>query len=97
MSAILKDVPEVQAAYNEYRKFSSDPVMRERIEARERYLNAQYLDRADALAEGRTEGRTEGRAEEKIAVAQNLKRFGIPITTIAEATGLSLSEIKRLG
>jgi predicted transposase/invertase (TIGR01784 family) len=88
MSAMLQDVPEVQAAYAEYRKFTADPKMRERIEARERFLNAQYLDRADA--------RAEGRAERDIEVAKNMKKKGYPINDIAELTGLSLSEIERL-
>jgi hypothetical protein len=40
---------------------------------------------------------TQRRAEEKIENARNLKRLGVPLTTIAEATGLALSEIERLG
>jgi len=41
-------------------------------------------------------GRTEGRAEEKIEIARNLKRKGLDDALIAETTGLSLSEIKKL-
>jgi predicted transposase/invertase (TIGR01784 family) len=37
-----------------------------------------------------------GPAEEKLAVARNLKQLGIPIATIAEATGLSQEEIEQL-
>ena len=89
MSAILQDVPEVRAAYDEYRRFASDPVMREKIESRERFLTDQYLDRAEALAEGRV--------EEKIATVRNMKRKGYSVTDIAEITGLPLSEVERLG
>ena len=39
---------------------------------------------------------TEGRAEEKIEIARNLKKKGLDITLIAETTGLSPKEIKRL-
>ena len=81
MSAVLQDAPEVQAAYEEYKRFIADPVMREKAKARERYWTDRRLDRA------------EGREE----VARNLKRLGIPSATIAEATGLPLSEIERLG
>jgi hypothetical protein len=35
--------------------------------------------------------------EGKIETARNLKRLDIPLSTIAEATGLPLSEIERLG
>ena len=86
---MLQDAPEVQAAYNEYKRFTSDPVIREKLESRERFLIDQYLDRAEAREEGRT--------EEKIANARNFKRLGVPVATIAEATGLSVSEVERLG
>jgi len=88
MSTILHDAPEVQAAYGEYKRFIADPVMREKAKARERYWTDRRLDRA--------EGREEGRVEEKIENARNLKRLGVPIATIAEGIGLSLSEVERL-
>jgi len=85
MSAVLQDAPEVQAAYGEYRRFTADPVMREKAKARERYWTDRRLDRA--------EGKEEGREE----VAQNMKKKGYPVAEIAEVTGLSLYEIERLG
>jgi len=93
MSAILQDVPEVHAAYDEYKRFVADPVMREKIKARERYWTDRKLDRAEA----EEEGREKGEAKKAIDVAKNLKRLGIPLSTIAEATGLPSSEIERLG
>jgi predicted transposase/invertase (TIGR01784 family) len=92
MSAILQDVPEVQAAYDEYKRFTSDPAMREKAMARERFLIDQYLDHADALAEGRAEGRV----EERFDIARNMKAKGYPVADIAALTGLSPSEIERL-
>ncbi|MDR0328129.1 MAG: Rpn family recombination-promoting nuclease/putative transposase [Planctomycetaceae bacterium] len=93
MSTMLEDSPAVLQAYEEFKRFVSDPVMRERVRARERFLNDERLK----IGGARREGRAEGRAEEKIETAQNLKRLGVPITTISEATGLSVSEIERLG
>ena len=84
MSTMLQDCPPVLEAYDEFKKFSSDPDMREKERARERFLNDQRLKVAGA------------RREERIAVAQNLKRLEVPVATIAEATGLPLSEIERL-
>jgi hypothetical protein len=85
---MLEDCPPVLAAYEEFKKFSSDPVMREKVRARERYLNDERLKLAGAERKGRT--------EEKIENARNLKRLGVPITTIAEGIGLSPSEVERL-
>jgi predicted transposase/invertase (TIGR01784 family) len=89
MSAMLQDVPEVLSAYDEYKRFTADPVMREKVKARERFLIDQRLDRAEAKEEGRTERNIEN--------ARNFKRLGVPVATIAEATGLSVSEVERLG
>ena len=89
MSAILQDTPEVQAAYKEYKRFAANPEMREKIRERERYWTDRHLDRAEA--------KEEGREEERFAVAQNMKRKGLDSALIAEMTGLSLSEIERLG
>ena len=84
MSTMLQDVPEVQAAYEAYQRFTADPVMREKIKERERFEIDRRLDRAY------------GRAEEKIENARNFKRLGASLSKIAEATGLPLSEIERL-
>ena len=88
MSAMLEDSPAVLQAYEEFKRFSSDPVMREREKARQRYLDEQQLLVGGAYYKGREEA--------TIETARNLKRLGVPIATIAEATGLSLSEIERL-
>jgi hypothetical protein len=85
---MLEDCPPVLAAYEEFKRFSSDPVMREKVRARERFLNDERLKLAGAKREGRT--------EEKIENARNLKRLGVPIATIAEGIGLSPSEVERL-
>lgn len=48
------------------------------------------------LAEGIVIGREEGREEEKLTAARNFKRLGVALSTIAEATGLSLEVIEGL-
>ena len=54
--------------------------------------NILYTARMDGLEEGREEGRAEGKKE----TAANLKKLSIPIETIAQATGLSITEIEAL-
>jgi len=89
MSTMLQDSPPVLEAYEEFKRFSSDPEMREKVRARERFLNDQRIKVAGA--------RREGRAEEKIEIAQNMKKEGFDPAVIAKMTGLPVSEIERLG
>jgi predicted transposase/invertase (TIGR01784 family) len=89
MRAVLQDVPEVQAAYGEYKRFTADPVMREKAKARERYWTDRNLDRAEA--------KEEGRDEKGLEVVRNMKAKGYSVAEIADISGLSLSEIERLG
>ena len=57
---------------------------------------AKEEGRAEGKEEGRAEGKEEGRAEEKAEMARNLKAMGVPIETIAKASGLSIEEIEQL-
>ena len=94
---MLKDSPDVLRAYEEYKRFTADPVMREKVKAHERFLIDQKLDRAEAKKEGRAEGLVEGEARKARKIASMMKKRGYSITEIAEMTGLPLSEIERLG
>ena len=49
-----------------------------------------------AIEESHAEGHAEGKAEEKTEIARNMKKKGLDPTLIAEMTGLSSEEIKRL-
>jgi len=49
-----------------------------------------------ALAEGRMEGLAEGRNEASFEIAWNLKKMGLPITQIADGTGLSIETIEQI-
>lgn len=64
-----------------------------RDEGREEGL-AQGL--AEGRAEGLAQGREEGRSDERRQIAVRLIALGLPNETIAEATGLTDSEIDRL-
>ena len=93
MSVMLQDTPEVLGAYKQYKDFSANPVMREKVRVRQRFLDEKQI----LLNDAREGGREEGRKEKARETAQNLLRLGIPVGTIAEATGLSPSDIERLG
>jgi predicted transposase/invertase (TIGR01784 family) len=105
MSEILQDCPPVFEANEEFQRFLSNPEMREKVRARERFLNDERLKligarregRVEGRVEGRAEGRAEGHAEGRVEVARNMKHEGFDTATIAKATGLPLSEVERLG
>jgi predicted transposase/invertase (TIGR01784 family) len=92
MSTMLQDVPEVRAAYEEFKRFTADPKMRERAESRKRFLDEQAIIMNDVREEGLAEGEAKNAREN----AQKMKRKGYPVDEIAEITGLPLSEIEQL-
>jgi predicted transposase/invertase (TIGR01784 family) len=105
MSAMLQDCPPVQAAHEEFRRFTADPAMQEKVRARERFLIHQQLTITSAREEGEAKGRTEGRAEgltegeakKARETATIMKQEGFDSAVIVKITGLPLSEIERLG
>lgn len=71
-------------------------------EEKERYEESlkHYRDLKNVVdtsrLEGRLEGRAEGRKEEKLLIAQKLKKQGLDIELIQQTTGLSIDEIDQL-
>jgi len=93
MTALLQDQPAVQQAYGKYQQFNRDERMRALDEAHQRFLN----DQASDLEEARDSGRDEGKSERNIEIARNMKSEGFGVDIISKMTGLSASEIDRLG
>ena len=52
--------------------------------------------KVEGKVEGKAEGKAEGRSEEKIDIARNMKKKGLDPALIAEMTGLSPKEIKKI-
>lgn len=72
------------AAY--YRHLDNIVILRDNI----------YTEREEGRAEGRAEGREEGVREANLNNARNLKKLGVAIDVISQATGLSKEEIEAL-
>jgi predicted transposase/invertase (TIGR01784 family) len=83
-----------------YRKFMADPELMYIYEGR---LKAR-LDRNSMMGEARDDGKAEGFAEGevigikkgKLETARNLKRIGVAMDTIVQATGLTREEVEGL-
>ena len=72
-----------------------DRMSREELNAYYKHLDNIVILR-DNIETERAEGRAEGRAEEKTAIARNLKALGLTTAQIAQATGLTEDEIRRI-
>ena len=72
-----------------------DHMNREELRAYYKHLDNIVILRDNIMTE-RAEGRAEGRAEEKTAIAHNLKALGLTTAQIAQATGLTEDEIRRI-
>ena len=60
---------------------------------RRKEINSARLDGYDA---GKAEGLEEGAKAEKIEIAKNLLKDGIPIEVVSKNTGLSIEELEKL-
>jgi predicted transposase/invertase (TIGR01784 family) len=60
-----------------------------------RYAKAES-DEITRINGARREGRQEGRQEGRLEIAAKMKKRGLPLDQIAEDTGLTVEEIKRL-
>ncbi len=75
-------------AYDEYSKINDDELMRERLEARQKFIWDMNTARSNAMKEGK--------AEALHQVALNMLSKSMDPSTISELTGLSLEEISNL-
>ena len=60
------------------------------------YYNVIDTAAEEAEKRGRAEGREEGRKEARRETARNFKQLGVDLTTISQATGLSIEELEAL-
>ena len=72
--------------------------MQDRVEnaMREGREEGMKEGREEGMKEGREKGMKEGKKEGKLEDAQNLKRLGVSLDIISQATGLSLEDIENL-
>ena len=92
----VRDMKEVEKAYEEYKRITSDKGLMNAIIN----MDMAEMDRAqeitDAKLEGIKEGENRGKEESKIEIAKKLLDMNIPIENIVKATGLTLEEVEKL-
>jgi predicted transposase/invertase (TIGR01784 family) len=83
---------------------SKDEVERARLISEEKYVldtqsklvHAKREGIQEGLREGEAKGLSKGLAEGKLEIARNLKKMGLPVSQIAEGTGLKPEAIQKL-
>jgi len=77
-------------------KNSMDIATRRNAAKREGLAEGRAEGRAEGLAEGLADGLEKGRAEEKLEIAQKMKKAGLPFNEIMEFTGLPTETIEKI-
>jgi predicted transposase/invertase (TIGR01784 family) len=99
--------PVLKKAMNTLEFLSQNEEARRQYEARQRYLHdeasmyeaakvAEAKGRTEGEAKGRAEGEAKGKANAQKEMAYKLLALGVELSVIAEASGLSAQEIKKL-
>ena len=88
MSTLFQSQPVVGQAYERYQQFNRDERLRALDEAHQRFLHDQATDIEEA--------HKKGKAERDVEIARNLKKMGLAVSQINQATGLTAVEIEQL-
>ena len=86
----------IKEAANTMEVIMATPSQRQKIWERKLALMDYNTEIYSAREEGKAEGRAEGRDEEKIRIAEQMKKKGISNQVIAEITGMNLKDIAEL-
>ena len=87
---------QIRKAAKEKAMFTRTEIERERYESRRKAVMDQKALLEDRYLQGHTKGRNEGREETKEAIARKLLEKSIPCEEIAEITGLSPDEVRKI-
>ena len=84
----VKDVKELEKAYEEYKRITSDKALMNAIIN----MDMAEMDRAQEI----TDARQEGKEENKIEIAKKMLEAKVDIEKISEFTGLTIEEVEKL-
>jgi predicted transposase/invertase (TIGR01784 family) len=66
------------------------------LRSREKYILDTQSNLSWERKQGHTEGHAEGVAESKLEIARKMKEMGLPVSQIAEVTGLTEEEVEQM-
>ncbi len=96
LQTILEQDQHIAEAHHLYQSFTANDEMRQRYEARQKFLHDIASLKEDSYEEGREKGREEGLQRGRLEAARTMLAEGLPIQSIAKFTGLSEEEIQKL-
>ena len=100
LQAIAGEEPMIQEALKAERIFAQTPDLISAYDMAEKArldrLAREQFVREEGLVMGRAEGEAKGRAEERSEIALKLLSLQMPVSQIAEVTGLSADEIRKI-
>ena len=92
----VRDMKEVEKAYEEYKRITSDKGLMNAIIN----MDMAEMDRAqeitDAIAEGESRGKEKGKEESKLEIAKKMLEANMDIKQICELTELTVEEVEKL-
>ena len=100
----VKDVKELEKAYEEYKRITSDKALMNAIinmdmaemDRAQEITDARQEGREEGIKEGEVRGEARGKEENKIEIAKKMLEAKVDIEKISEFTGLTIEEVEKL-
>ena len=100
----IRDVKEVEKAYEEYKRITSDRELMNAIinmdmaemDNAQRITDARLKGEKEGIKKGEAIGEVRGEEKKKVEIAKRLLDMKMPIEDIIEATGLTKEEVENL-
>ena len=88
----VRDMKEVEKAYEEYKRITSDKSLMNAIIN----MDMAEMDRAQEITDAIADGEKRGEENKKIEIAKKMLEANMDIKQISELTGLTLEEVEKL-
>ena len=100
----VKDVKELEKAYEEYKRITSDKALMNAIinmdmaemDRAQEITDARQEGREEGIKEGEVRGEARGKEENKIEIAKKMLEAKVDIEKISEFTGLTIEKVEKL-
>ena len=92
----VRDMKEVEKAYEEYKRITSDKGLMNAIINMDMAEMDRVQEITDAIAEGEARGEKRGEENKKVEIAKKMLEANMDIKQICELTELTVEEVEKL-